>query len=531
MKKVAIVFMALLCLVVSLNAQQTSNIETYSTKDLGLYYAVNGDVLWSANISVVKSWNTKTLKLIKEIPLTDLSKEFIPIKLISFQNKILFFYKEFNKTEKKYQLSYKELLADGSSSDIKTKLVGNIYHYLNKPTSWEKRYTGYPKPATLISVEYYFRNLVFSKNSDGSRLYVSNAGINLFVFDENMEIESKKTPGSSSIKAENFATMGFGDYSTGISNSDNLVTVLGDKEVTASICTHVDIKGNSYELRKVYTNNKNEEITKSNKDRPNYNIELLTTEKGQKANKKKLNGFDKNFITNAKFFEDSNGKIWIVGLYNQYPDPGNSLGFFSTNIEQLTAKFYPYSSELIKQYLEKEKTKALDIDVNAFQVYDNGDGTILVVGQRSSYYLGNGSIYSGSLVSAIVDGQDNIQWHHALKKGAAFTGLDVGCGGYSYAKIKDKHYLIYLDNAKNTSSDLAESFAICKGCKNGYLRAFVIDKKGVIAKKNIFDIESVNKSLAGSFLTENIQQISEDEIIFEMLKSKKEAALVKLKID
>jgi len=52
-------------------------------------------------------------------------------------------------------------------------------------------------------------------------------------------------------------------------------------------------------------------------------------------------------------------------------------------------------------------------------------------------------------------------------------------------------------------------------------KSFLIDNQGKIIKKNIFDVRSISKSVDGSLCTHHIQQASENEIIFEMLKNKK----------
>lgn len=530
MKKLIIILVGLLYFTSSLKAQTTSNIKTYKTEDLGLYYVVSNDLLWSANQKGLKCWNTLTSTKVAEIPYTNLVKESIPVKLIAFQNKILFFYKEWNKTEKKFQLFYNQVSGDGSSTKVESKLVGYVFQYLEKPPGWETKYIGYPLPGTALSVEYYFKNIEFNKSSDDNLLFISNAGINLFVFNKEMQMEYKISAEKTAIKAEDFASMGFGSYESGISNNDNFITLL-DGEMHTVLATHVDTKGTSYALKKVYTNGKNEEATKKEKNTPNYHLELVTTEKGKNKDKQKIKNLDNNFITNIKFFESKNGKIWLVGMYNDFPSPGSSLGIITIDIETVTAKFSPHSIDYVTTYLRAKKTpKKNNIPLRSFQIYDNEAGGILVMGQKFINDFSNGYLLYGTFAPIMIDAKHNVEWLKILHKGSSFSGLDLGCGNYSYAYLKNKHYFFYIDNEKNSASDLSKDLVGCKNCDNGYLRAFVIDNKGEINKKNIFDVRSISKSVGKSFYTHHIQKISEDEIIFEMLKSKKEAALVKLKI-
>lgn len=191
----------------------------------------------------------------------------------------------------------------------------------------------------------------------------------------------------------------------------------------------------------------------------------------------------------------------------------------------------PYAKDFVLKFLGQKSTKNYTVPLNTFELYDNGNGSLLFLGQHFYNNYGDGYFIYGGFAPAIIQEGGSIEWLPILKKSTHLVGLDIGCGDYSYAFVNNKHYLLYIDKEKNSPTNYEEKVGICKQCKGDVLRAFVIDENGKVIKKNVYDVAAVTKEVGGSFYTHHIKQVSDNEIIFEANKGKKEAVLIKLQLD
>jgi len=102
---------------------------------------------------------------------------------------------------------------------------------------------------------------------------------------------------------------------------------------------------------------------------------------------------------------------------------------------------------------------------------------------------------------------------------------------YKYMEKNGYHYLLYLDNVKNMNLGLNEYPARHMSGKGGYLTAYKIDDtSGDVSKLSLFDMKDVNGIAVYQFSTDRIIQASEEEVLLELYKKKKEDIMIRIAI-
>ena len=102
---------------------------------------------------------------------------------------------------------------------------------------------------------------------------------------------------------------------------------------------------------------------------------------------------------------------------------------------------------------------------------------------------------------------------------------------YKYMEKNGSHYLLYLDNVKNMHLGLNEYPARHMSGKGGYLTAYKIDDtSGDVSKLSLFDMKDVNGIAVYQFSTDRIIKASEEEVLLELYKKKKEDILIRIAI-
>jgi hypothetical protein len=102
---------------------------------------------------------------------------------------------------------------------------------------------------------------------------------------------------------------------------------------------------------------------------------------------------------------------------------------------------------------------------------------------------------------------------------------------YKYMEKSGSHYLLYLDNVKNMNLALNEYPARHMSGKGGYLTAYKIDdSSGAVSKLSLFDMKNVNGIPVYQFSTDRIIQASDEEVLLELYKKKKEDIMIRIAI-
>ena len=494
-------FLSLLITINLLQAQDVSN-EAIVKDKMGSHYLVTKNKLIRLNLNSIKIFDVQSFFLEKEISLKKFPKNWIPIELLQFQDKVLLFYKatpENNKFYGYYHLYCQEIDIEKEKLTKAPKLVTGLPQEFSSGVTNEHKIVYFPKPASIYALNYPFVKIKVSQ--DSSKLIISNAGFHGIVFNTKME------------PIHSYAISDFSD-------NKNLIPI-GET---------IDNQENYYAIAKLYEfEDEFNYASSENFSKYDYNLVYLHSKvNGEKiiTHKNELKG---NQITCATIKTLSNGKLVCVGAYaNNQNESVLEHGFFSfyiSDMESLTK--IPFTGNQFRRddILKKQnKVKAL---LNSINIFEDEDGEILVIGERIAFdekISISGFVSYQDILVIKLDEKLNKIWLHRLPKNVSYSNMDYGGGSYAYNFTKGAHYILFLDNKANFSKDIDEKPVPCHSSINGNLIAYCIEEYGNVKKIFLYENFSNEKGLQ----IHTIKPISDTKIIFDNCISKNKSVLTKL---
>ncbi len=355
----------------------------------------------------------------------------------------------------------------------------------------------------------------------------------------------------------------------GMTVLDENMKVIWEKEITMpyteaimdNLGYTIDSKGNAYVLARV----------RSSSDKTKSHLELLKYNDSNtpKITEVKANG--KHFPHGITLVEGKGGIIYCAGFYGE----GRSAnGIYVSVINKDGAieneQFHDIPLEIINQNVSerkqgknaKKEKKGKEIGIHELDldhIIVNDDGSFLLVGEvyyvtRSTTRTSNGGTrttyhhhYKEMFMSKLT-AAGKVDWMKKLTKSQTYStsgGGGFGFGGFSsasfnragpdlsykYMSTDTDHYLLYLDNIKNLNLPVNKYPATHSSGKGGFLTAYKIgDADGAVSKLSLFDLKDVKGIQVYQFNTGRIMQPSNDEIILELYKKKKQDIMIRINI-
>lgn len=325
--------------------------------------------------------------------------------------------------------------------------------------------------------------------------------------------------------------------------------------------------GNVIFLVRVFHDNSNKDFKNNT---INFHLEIIEiSEKVNQANNFKIN-FGNHYLSSALIFEDDvDSSINCIGFYNGSVSnsdtwskrnnnfktiPGNADGIFYFKKDLNTSniifdKKHEIPIEVIVKYLGKGGKKRMEVkdkegraefvDLKLRTIIFLENGEILLLGEQlyidiSTFYefgfSQSSKPYVKDLFIAKINSKGDVLWMDRLAKRQKGDFLDKS---FNYFKMKDKHYVVFLDHIKNLDleeEDVPERFDDGGG-KKGHLMIYEIDDKtGKVNKDAIFDLKKIDDEMSGHLFNINrVVRVSDDTFVLELYKREQEEVLIKVK--
>ncbi len=487
------------------------------------------------NKAVVQKFDTKAMrqKSIRELPLPKGSS----IESIrEFGGKYLIFYSVYDKGRTSEQLFYREVdFRKGGWKGGQVRLIAT-----------DRKLAGSMKGATTVAGGMFsFYNFGVTDKFD---IYTSSDSSKLMV-------QYRKTPKEKS-DAKNYDEIGLYVY------DEDMEEIWGGEETMPytekemnNTDYAVDKEGNIYILAQIYEDGTTRSTKKGNKDQPNYHFELLKKSQGQRDFSISKIEIDNKFISYIKLFETPENKLVCAGYYNKNPRNYNAEGIFYVKVDKdgeiYESRSYEIPLALLNQYESKrsrkknakkeDKGEASMPNLKLRKVSFQNDGSIILIGEQyiavtsTTRTAGGGTsssttyYYSDMLITKI-ESDGELAWMRKLPKNQSGKR---GMGGmsYKYAFVNNKHYIFYIDNAKNMQLPFDQAPAGHVDGTFGFLTAYILDdERGEVTKESILDMKNVKGTKLYQFAPSRIVALANDEFLFESYKKKKEDVMVKISI-
>ncbi|BDS10906.1 hypothetical protein [Aureispira anguillae] len=482
-------------------AQSVSNEITIKGKN-GTHYLIEENKIIRLNSNSIKIFNQENLMLIREIPLSSLPKNWIPIELIKFQEKILLFYKSTpanNKFSGYYHLYCQEIDIENEKLITSGRLITGLAQEFLSGIINEHKNVYFPRASSMFNYPYVEINI----SQDSSKLIVSNIGLHGLVFNPKMEPILK------------YAIADFSDKKNLIPISE-LVDNHGNYHAIAKL----------FEFEDEFNYSSGENFSKYEDE---YNLVYLHSKVDGKTMMKEIDKLEGNQITCATLKELSNGEIVCVGAYgDNETKSGLEHGLYCFYISKMNDLVkIPFTHDEFREddILEKEnKIKAL---LNSINLFETEEKEILAIGERiaapKGFNFGDYISYQ-DIIMVNLDKELKKKWLHRLPKNVTYGMKDYGGGSYKYSYLKGSHYLFFLDNKNNIYKDITEKPSRCQSSKNGNLVAYRIKESGRVKKIVLYE----NFMSTTGFQTRTIRSISDNEIIFDNCLNNNKSILIKL---
>ncbi|UII25452.1 hypothetical protein LVD15_19405 [Fulvivirga maritima] len=345
----------------------------------------------------------------------------------------------------------------------------------------------------------------------------------------------------------------FGRYFNPIWSKE--VTMPYTEKMMNNLDYSVDKDGNAYVLAMVY-NDETTDSKRSNKDSPNYHIELLTVHANSEGVNKTPISLQDKFINTLNIFEASDDFMLCAGFYNEGEAMRDADGIFVCKVRKdgqiFDSNTYEISLELINKNLSDraarkniKKDKKEDQKASLSNLYfDHADlledGSIIMVGEQFSANTFTSNIngrshtytiynYNDILATKISpDGQ--LVWINKIPKRQSDYN-NAGSMSYKYFRQGGRHHFVFLDNIENEDLQGNEVPHIIGNKGVGLLTDYTIDDAtGNMKRVNLFNTEDVNGMRVYQLTPSRVMQPNDDQFIVEVYKKKKEDVLLRVNI-
>jgi hypothetical protein len=258
--------------------------------------------------------------------------------------------------------------------------------------------------------------------------------------------------------------------------------------------------------------------------------------------------------------EDDEGNIACVAFYAtgiefKFNFGGGALVFNTNGIyffkftpegEVVDAFDYEFDIDFINQYRtgrEKSKNdkrekqgKAGIPDLKLLEFSVEKDGSVLIIGERAYarnefYGPKQQMVYHFSnVVATKINPDGTLKWMKKLPKNQA--GLrGKGGMGIKYIRSEDSHYVMFLDNVKNSNLTVAKAPVPHKDGAGGFLTAYKVnDGSGEIEKHNILDVRDLQGIKLHQFNTSRIFNVSDNLFLLETYIKGKKDMMIKIEL-
>ena len=258
--------------------------------------------------------------------------------------------------------------------------------------------------------------------------------------------------------------------------------------------------------------------------------------------------------------EDDEGNIACVAFYAtgiefKFNFGGGALVFNTNGIyffkftpegEVVDAFDYEFDIDFINQYRtgrEKNKNdkrekqgKAGIPDLKLLEFNVEKDGSVLIIGERAYarnefYGPKQQMVYHFSnVVATKINPDGTLKWMKKLPKNQA--GLrGKGGMGIKYIRSADSHYVMFLDNVKNSNLTVAKAPVPHKDGAGGFLTAYKVnDGSGEIEKHNILDVRDLQGIKLHQFNTSRIFNVSDNLFLLETYIKGKKDMMIKIEL-
>lgn len=459
----------------------------------GWSFMSKGDEVLFTNGNIIQKYNSQTLEKISESTISGMptknwampyagepeqDKEFH-----AFQGNPYLFYYSWEKKSDEAKLFFRKIDFETGQAASEAVLVTTT-RADNFRGKFDSRFLKY---AEVIHI-----------SKDGTKMCVSLQG-KVFVYDQNMKLLWKKEDLGASYKPNEAS------FSSGcITNNGTYYSIIKNRHG----------KENKGEVRA-----------------SNYTLELAEINaEGFKSFK--IKGFsDQSFVHEFKLYETIEGEIKGVGFFNYKGFDAD--GIITLNMDDLQLKYTPFPPETVHYYNSKmPKKPETNLSLRTFELHPDNNGGVLLTSMISNE--SDKVFYYSDFLVVNINNDEKINWMKRLphRMLVSYQMATYRCHSYQYAYLNNKHYFMYLDHPKNETFTPKETPKGCSQCKNGFLRAYVLDNDGNISKESFFNLgERTDGSILWDFQTPSITPVSDSEFIFKIRKSKqKEEFLVKMKI-
>ena len=226
----------------------------------------------------------------------------------------------------------------------------------------------------------------------------------------------------------------------------------------------------------------------------------------------------------------------------------NSDGLFNFTLnsdgELIANNKIPFELDFIGEYLSDRQRKKLAAreedgkagisDLRIVNVHINEDGSKVFLCERQWYdkvMKGTSTkwvYFYGNMVAMKIDAEGELEWISKLpKQQEGLTGL----GGMSFKYIhgKDKHLVVYVDNAKNAQLPPDVVPARHTDGRGGILTAYIVDdESGSVDKHLIFDVDDLNGKEIYQFKVSRIFEAFPGTFFTEVYLKKKMDGMIKM---
>lgn len=301
----------------------------------------------------------------------------------------------------------------------------------------------------------------------------------------------------------------------------------------------VTIDGNTfyYRLELLKIDNKNIVITKINLQDKFIN-DLKIEELNNKIYCAGFYNIGRNSFFTNDFFNDDNQENHKI-IYDKLDyTKGVFLFIIDQKEDKINTSYFEIPLKILNQYVTKIRSKknSKNVKKSAFKklrlqdIHISNEGIIVIgeVNYDNSSINQSTTFYEDILITKI--GLDKeLNWMRRIPKRQKNALDKKGGMSYSYFKVKNNHYFIYLDNIKNKNLPLDKKPAWHTDGVGGFLTSVKInDITGDLTKNYIVDFKHVQKKIkAYLFMTGNIVNI-DDSFFFEIYKGKKEDVFIKV---
>lgn len=472
---------------------------------------------------IIQKFDVKTMKEVKRNEYKDFPKYTKIQRLLKVEDRLYYVFEAYNKPNKTFSVYSREIDTEKGTFKKITKLF---------TTKGDVAPMGYKPGAGFFGVSALPKFDVITS------------------FDESKILIQYRNKPESKSDAKNHDKLGFYVF-------DNTFNKLWGKEVKMPH-TEKEMNNLAYAVNKegiVYM------LSQINKDN-SFEIITISTD-GLINNKlavKKGLSFDKFDLRETK-----NGNLLAAGYYangTEVKVDWTGSASLSRNINGIYVfeiakdgnivrdNDYPFSIELIKKYLsDRQKGKAdkkeddgkagiNDLVLRNFEL--NDDGSIVIVGEvhytRKELWFTSMDFVThfGDLVITKLDANGKLLWIDKMPKNQAVLQKDysgLSSLGISYAKGKDAHYILFVDNRKNATLKMDEPAEPHKGGFGGYLTAYKInDATGKIEKHLILDLTDIDGVKAYQFGVTRIFKAMDKVFMLEVYIKGKKDMMVKMEL-